>query len=275
MSIVTSVKVRDGIVLGADGASQIHGETPDGQVGVVKVWYNAQKLFQIGKLNVGVLTYGTGNIGPRSVQGVLQDFSDAVESGEIEDTETIEEIAGELSGFLESSHEAELPETPREEWPGLGIFVAGYSRGQPHGEEWEFAIPASPDPERVRSPNDFGSSWRGVGRPFQRLYKGFDRSLHENLRRAADDEESEARIEQLLSQQEARVQFDSMPLQDAAHFAEFVVETTIRLEQFELGAPTCGGPISLGLVTRDEFRWLSQPKVEAPNGRTKHLHRPH
>lgn len=273
MSIVTSVKVRDGIVLGADGASQIHGQTPDGQVGVVKVWYNAQKIFQIADLNVGVLTYGTGNIGPRSVQGVLQDFSDAVGTGEIEHPGTVKGLAEELSEFLQSSHEQELPETPREEWPDLGIFVAGYSAGKPHGEEYEFAIPAQTEPEPVRSANDFGASWRGVGRPFQRLFKGFDRNLHESLLRATD-EDSHGNLAEMLRQQEARVQFDSMPLQDAAHFAEFVVETTIRLEHFELGAPQCGGPINLGLLTRDEFRWLTEPRVEAPEGRGVRLHRP-
>src|SRR2546427_1881445 len=40
--------------------------TPTGP-GLVKAYDHAQKLFQIGNLPVGVMVYGSGNIGPRSV----------------------------------------------------------------------------------------------------------------------------------------------------------------------------------------------------------------
>jgi len=50
MSIIASVKVNDGIVLAADSTTQLHGVDAQGNVGVVKLYHNARKLFQLGEL---------------------------------------------------------------------------------------------------------------------------------------------------------------------------------------------------------------------------------
>ena len=66
MSIVASVKVHDGLVLGADSMTQIIGKDEAGKVGFIQNFQNAQKLFQFSD-RIGVATYGVGNIGPRSI----------------------------------------------------------------------------------------------------------------------------------------------------------------------------------------------------------------
>ena len=62
MTIVASVKVRDGLILATDGMTQIQGRVAQ-PPGVLKSYENARKLFQVGELPIGVMTFGLGNIG--------------------------------------------------------------------------------------------------------------------------------------------------------------------------------------------------------------------
>jgi hypothetical protein len=48
MSIVVSVKVHDGLVLGAESMTQLWGSDAQGNSGIVKTFEHAQKLFQLG-----------------------------------------------------------------------------------------------------------------------------------------------------------------------------------------------------------------------------------
>ena len=63
MSIVASVTVHDGIVIGADSMSQIMGRDSAGNVGFVQSYQHAQKLYQFSS-RIGVATWGAGNVGP-------------------------------------------------------------------------------------------------------------------------------------------------------------------------------------------------------------------
>ncbi len=75
MTICASVKVRDGLVLATDSMSTIQGQVDGGQVAVLKNYSNARKLFQIGDMNIGAMSYGAGNIGNRSIQGLMTEFN--------------------------------------------------------------------------------------------------------------------------------------------------------------------------------------------------------
>ena len=63
MTIIASVKARDGIVLATDSMSQLIARNQAGQVGIVKTFCNARKLFRIKELQMGTMSYGLGNIG--------------------------------------------------------------------------------------------------------------------------------------------------------------------------------------------------------------------
>ena len=269
MSIVASVKSRDGIVLAADSAAQIHGETPDGTVGILKVFYNAQKLFQIRELPIGVLTYGVGNIGLRSVQGILTDYSSEVEkSKRYENNLNLEEFASDLAKHLLESYKSseELKSIPEETWPDLGILIGGYSEGHPHAEEWEFVVPSQPNPKRVRKESDFGASWRGIAIPFIRIFKGFDPRLKEEILSIVPEGLKE-QINQLHAGMQAPVLFDAMPIQDAIHFAEFIINTTIAQAQFEIGVSSCGGPTLMAVIRHERgFEWVTQPRLTVSSG---------
>ena len=57
MTIVASVKVRDGLVLGTDSMTQISAPTPEGEIQILKAYSNARKLFQIKDAPIGVMLH--------------------------------------------------------------------------------------------------------------------------------------------------------------------------------------------------------------------------
>ena len=46
-----------------------------------------------------------------------------------------------------------------------------------------------------------------------------------------------------------------MPLKDAIDFADFLIDATIKSQRFEMKVATCGGPIDLLVLTKDEAFW--------------------
>jgi hypothetical protein len=56
LTVAISCNLSDGVNLGVDSA--VTAPSPDG--GVMKVYENAQKLFQVGERPIGVATYGLG-----------------------------------------------------------------------------------------------------------------------------------------------------------------------------------------------------------------------
>ncbi len=62
------------------------------------------------------------------------------------------------------------------------------------------------------------------------------------------------------------IMFASMPMQDAINFAEYVLRTTVGAAEFELGAPTCGGPLQVALIQPTLFEWIALPELKLRGG---------
>src|SRR5436309_4849037 len=144
MTIIASVKVRDGLIIGADSMTQISAPMPQGGVTVLKSYSNARKLFQVGNEPVGVMTYGLGNIGNRSIEGLVLDFSRSAEEG------SVERIAQGLYVHFKDQYDAVFAQVPDEQRPVLGFYIAGYTPGVPFPEEFEFLLPRDGEPFRAR-----------------------------------------------------------------------------------------------------------------------------
>ncbi|MGH2619282.1 MAG: hypothetical protein ACRDHG_01760 [Anaerolineales bacterium] len=237
--------------------SQLHARDEQGQSGVVKTYSNSRKLLQVAEKPIGVMSWGAGNIGLRSIEGLLREFS---KQPGLEKIRTVQDTARALSEFLRGIYETEFPKIPVEQQPGIGLYIAGYSKNEEFAEEWEFTLPASPEPKEVRPKGGFGSSWRGIDIPFTRLYFGFDPRLSEALVAKGVDRDL---VNQVVSQAGHQVQavFGAMPVQDAIDFAVFVLRTTIGYVNIDLGAPSCGGPLQVAIILpQSGFTWIEQPK---------------
>jgi hypothetical protein len=258
MTIVASVKVRDGLILATDSMTQIHGQSPQGPPQFLKGYENARKLFQVGKLPIGVMTYGLGNIGQRSMEGLIREFS----STKLGQRKKVETIAQALYGFIKGKYE-EQGYAQLQEPPALGFYIAGYSPNGHFPEEWEFVLPRDAKAVRVRASEDFGANWRGIDFPFTRLWMGFGLRIPERL---AAKGWSQKEIGELVGDLQTPALYDGMPVQDAVNFANYILRVTIGYTEFSVGHSACGGPIQLATVLPDEeFKWIERPDLRISN----------
>jgi len=262
MSIVASVKVFDGVALGADSMTQIWGSVGS-TMGIIKTYQNAKKIFQISNLPIGVMTYGVGNIGKRSMESLINEFQKDNQLNK----ESIQKVTEKLHLFLLEKYKKEFP-TLADSSPTLGIFVAGYSSTEKHlAGEYEFVLPQDKETVRAVKPlEQFGASWRGISEPISRLLMGFDPHIVELLRANAIPEESITQIANLLPKLFLQIAFDGMPLQDAIEFLKFILQTTIWTTTFMIGTPSCGLPIDVAIITPNGFQWIEQKGYSLKNG---------
>lgn len=264
MTIIASVKVRDGLVLATDSMTQIQATIDEsGRKAVVKTYDNARKLFQIGGQPIGVMMYGIGNIGEKSIEGLMLDFSAKhLPTLTKEKGKSVKGIADALFEFFNNLYQPEFTNIPTKQKMRdfkLGFFIAGYSEGKSFVEEWEFLLPRDNETKQVRSETVFGASWRGMDLPFTRLLKGFDPRSEAKLK---ENKVPDNVIKEALRSWEFRVAYDGMPVQDAINFAVFILRTTIGLTSFEIGPPSCGGPLQVAcILPATGFQWIAQPQL--------------
>ena len=264
MTIIASVKVRDGLVLATDSMTTIQATIDEaGHKAVIKTYSNAKKLFHIGDAPIGAMIYGIGNIGQRSIEGLMFDFSTKeLPKLNEEKKESVQEVAKALFDYFNNLYQTEFANIPSEqriEDFRFGVFVAGCSTGKPFVEEWEFLLPRDDKVKQVRPDTTFGASWRGVDLPFTRLLKGFDPRSKQKLQEHGVAEDI---IKGALESWKATIAYDAMPVQDAINLAVFIVKTTIGLVSFEIGAPSCGGPLQVASILPDgTFKWIAQPQL--------------
>src|SRR6266550_8895796 len=128
MTIVASVKVQDGIVLGADSMTQLWGTDAAGNAGLVKAYDHAQKLFQLGE-HVGVTAYGIGNIGPRSIGSFIGELSRGLaQSGR---RLVVKEGAERLFSTLREAYTTAFGALPQQQQPSLAFYSVATRQTSP------------------------------------------------------------------------------------------------------------------------------------------------
>jgi len=271
MSIVIVVKVSEGLVLAADSAATLlgtlHGPNIE-QSGVLKTFYNADKLFQIGDLPIGVLTWGNAFIGPRTLESIVREWEHNAHWESLiqykqqynEERYSVRKCAESLLQHLTATHRSEFSSLPMEQQPAIGIIVAGYSEGEFFPEIWRFVVPLDEKvhnqrPDINNQPN-FGASWFGLTDAIVRLHFGHDDGAVTVLSERLGVPESE--IRDILAPFQYPIPFAQMPLQDAVDYANYIINIVIGRYRFVLGPDLCGGEIDIATITQKEFKWISQ-----------------
>lgn len=250
MTIVASVTVDDAIVIGADSQTTFLGSSSDGQPVVMQSYQHAQKIHQIGKLAVGA--WGSGNIGLRSVGSVLSEFAEGHESQSVQ--KTAESLSDHLNTLAVAAQESGLPEAT------LGAIVCGYSKDSEFAETWEISVPENGSPTMIVKPSDCSVHWHGVPGIFARLINGIDPALHE-LSMSLVDPDSKEEWESAIQLSRGQYISYGMPVQDAIDLTTFILEITIGASRFLPGAPPCGGPLWVAVITkRGGFKWIERPE---------------
>lgn len=268
MTIAVSLKVNDGLVLAADGASTIIGQDAEGHTVVGNVYNSANKVFNLKKgLPVGAITWGAGSIGKESISTLVKDlrerFSDETSEEWLikENSYTVEDVARKVRRFMfEEKYVPAFREWEGEK-PFLGFIVAGYSPGKGMAEE--YAIHMSGDdcegPALLRPEDESGLTWNGEPEAISRLVLGYGTALPEVLKQrlGVPAEQINPALEILQQTLAIPLVQPAMPFQDAIDLAEFLVDSTIKFSRFTPGAPTVGGPVEVAGISKHEgFKWI-------------------
>ncbi len=268
MTIAISVKVHDGVVLAADSASTLIGTLPGGQVGVVNVYNNANKVFNLYKgLPIGAMTWGAGSIGSASMSTLAKDlrqrFTDPVwDEWKLDPrTYTLEHVARKARQFLfDETYVRAFGAGPIK--PSLGFMIAGYSSGADLPEVWQIDIDNGncAEPSCIRGRDLVGINWNGQIEAVTRLVLGCGTALGQALTELGlPNDQIQPALQHIWARLEAPLAMPAMPIQDAIDLAIFLAETANNFSKFTPGPPTVGGPIETAAITKHEgFRWVQR-----------------
>lgn len=273
MTIAISIKINDGLVLASDSASTVLGQNPEGQLGVVNVYNNATKVFNLRKgLPIGAITWGAGSIGKASISTIIKDLrqvfsgsSDLHKDWELKpDAYTVELVAQRVKEFIfDELYVPAFAELSHQK-PDLGFIVAGYSAdntSMPDEFKIEIKNGQCSGPLRVRSQDEIGLTAGGDTEALNRLMSGTGSNFPQTLQNILRVSEEQAlKVVQTIQQQSTiPLVLPAMPLQDAIDLGEFLVDLTIKFSRFRPGPPIVGGPIEIAAISKHEgFRWIKR-----------------
>lgn len=277
MTVAVACNLPEGVVLGVDSAVTLNNQK--GQV--VKVYENAEKLFQLGSRPVGIAAYGMGSLGARNVGSYVREFELKDPGHVVSQPTTVAAITEELRRFFSAEYQSQIvpaleatkgkkfADIPDNEKPILGLVVGGFSDKAYLSEVWEITIPFHDKPGSAKQwckEGEFRPVWFAINGPIVRYVKGYDPNLMTELvqhfgtlRGSPVTPSEQAAIQSICDKHEYAMPFMAMPIEEGAAYVRFVVEMVINHHRFAVGAPIVGGKARIGLVTYkgEQFRLLS------------------
>jgi hypothetical protein len=266
MSIVVAAKVGEGLVLAADSATSIILQSSDGPAKIGNIFLYTRKLLHLKDYPIGILTWGLGSIGQRSIESLVKEYEDGKPS--ISDKSSnnydpdyqydVQAISEELRKFLCGYYERMYENVKVESQIPLGMYVGGFSRRRFFADEYAFVIPFDTASQNVSpalpdgSPT-FGAHSFGLNDAITRFTHGYDERLEDVLKSKGFDQNA---IQEILEPLQYEITFSGMPLQDAIDFAVSLVQLTIARYRFVIGPQVCGGEIDVAVLTNRYFNWV-------------------
>lgn len=270
MTIAIACNLADGLVLGADSAVTIMDNTG----GILKVYNDAEKLFPLYDLPIGMVTYGAGSLMQRTIRSHVREF-EAISDRDVIANSSIGEVAQliwqHLHGVYATAYQAEtgvaVGTVPVEQRPVLGLLMGGFGAREWLSEVWELNVQFD-DPSTgavATQPRGlFGAAWRGQTDGVTRFHKGFDFPALERILRAVETHTGAPlapaiiqEVQKILGETEYTVPFDSMPLQEGVDYVRFMLDVMVSQTRFVVGAPTCGGRVRIAVIEGGCMEWVT------------------
>lgn len=269
LTIAISIKVNDGLVFAADSASSIIINDPTGSSGVINVYDNANKVFNLHKqIPVGAITWGAGSIGLSSTTTLVKDFRELITTNPEHRIDpqsyTVEDIARKFYEYIYTEgYLIEFASWDPIRRPALGFIIGGYSTGAKMADVWKIDILEGgfcQGPQRIRQEDECGLDWNGVPDPISRIIMGYSPQFPQILSMAGIEPQKIAEVFQLANLHlQSPMIIPAMPIQDAIDIAYFLVDLTTKYVKYNPGPPTVGGPIEIATVTKHEgFKWITR-----------------
>lgn len=265
MTVCVAIAVYDGVVFAADSASSLTGIDANGIPVVSNVYQHGNKVFNLIKgLPLLSMTCGLGNIGRAPIAALTKELRKRMCSeGDplyVDKSKySVEEIAQKAKQFiLDEKYSAIVPPPPGD----FEYWIGGYSSGSELHEIWKFGLSGGNiyPPCSINSPGDVTLTWSGQPEAITRLVMGFSPQLQSVLAQSGATPENINTLLGIIGPAlQAPLVHAAMPIQDAIHLADFLVDVTKRFVRFLPGADTVGGDTDIATVTRYEhFKWIKR-----------------
>ncbi len=278
MSIAIVCNLSDGVIIGADSAITITastGETPGVQDVIAKVYNEAEKVFGLADLPVGLVNYGVAILERRSIGSYIEEFvATEIEKRKEEFQKmTVAEIGKEIGDFFTKKYEITFGETTRKpnvksntdsesiRIPVLGLVLAGFSYDAYLSEVIDISIPLilpSKEPIILRKQGNFGSNWFGNYMPITRVIKGNDPGMLNSIidyfvkeKGVEFTDEVKTKLENIVKRYENVIPYAAMPIKEGIEHVKFLLNSVIGHQKWVIGAPVCGGSINVGVIKRN------------------------
>jgi hypothetical protein len=276
MTVAVACNLSEGVVLAVDSAVSVPTER-----GIVKVYENADKLFQLGDKPIGLAVFGLGGFGARSIGSYIREF-------EVTNPEKVVTVSvilrkllrrcapfflrvydEEVTPALEAETGRKFDQLSSQEIPVFGLVIGGFSSNSYLSEVWVTYIPLHRQPYSAQcqlGQGQFASAWYATYEPIRRYIKGYVPAMIDELfgfiqeLRGESLEQAEAqKVLQILAKYEYVIPFAAMPMAEGVAHARFLVDLVINHHRFALGAPVVGGKARIGTVTYtgEKFQILS------------------
>jgi hypothetical protein len=142
MSVAVLLNLSDGLILGVDSAVTVFSGSD-----ISKVFEDADKLFQLGSLRVGIATYGVAGLEGRTIGSFIREFETdnraSLASMQLRDiVEKLREFfMGVYVRFAEQVFQIPFDQIPAEKKGSIALIVGGFSPGAFLSEVWEAVVP--------------------------------------------------------------------------------------------------------------------------------------
>lgn len=282
MTIAACYLTPEGVVLGADSTTSFAVED-----GLHYLNYN-QKLFEVGEEStLGVVTWGLGGISNKSYRTLFAEFADNLKKKppasvqEVADR-WIEQFWHEYSTALATQIQTckalhakppfdsntaipvnpqartESEETEYQHFKQLlvvGFYIAGYLPVDRIPACFSMVFdPLAPKPAAIPLRMNSYSFW-GAPNMINRLIRGYDGKLKDDVLRSGKWSGSESELDAVLGQYHLATLW--LPIREAIDFIHSCVYSTIKALKFSSLSQICGGPIEIAVITTDrKFRWV-------------------
>lgn len=289
MTIAVCCLTPEGVILGADSTSSIFNEH-----GAHYFNFN-QKVFEVGEdSTLGFVTWGMGDIAGVSHRQIIAEVADQFSNQAPSDLHDafnqlsdkfwhyyqanplyqdfkILQLKAPFGSHVGGSSQHPNIRTQDEENTysfiaqnlNLGFCLGGYVMPDrtPMAIFIDFDVTMNAKPQgQLIGINSV--IWKGVPNLFQRLIKGWDANLRNDLLSSGLWAGTEADLDAILGMQTLAHQV--MPIRDAIDYVYTCIHSTIKAMKFSSLPQVCGGPIEIAVVTSDRnFRWVTHKSWDA------------
>ncbi len=256
MTIAALYLTQEGVVLGADSTTTWLIPAKEGAPNVAQLSNHAQKIFEVGDPNkgtLGVCTWGMGGFASKSIRHLVAELSDGI------DKSNCPSFRDALRILVSLATEAYKATVPQGKASTFGMVLGGYVLPDrtPQAAIVEFTRPEI-EPKVVDASTG-RAYFFACHEIFTRLYCGYDPKLKQRI-----IERLGSPVFEEMTKDLALAGMSELPIRAAADYVYSLCYTTIQAYKYKFGAPVCGGPIEIAMITADrKFRWVHHKQMDS------------